>query len=610
MSMPFPYPSYYPNQKEVIEFISSAVAGGKNPVFESPTGSGKTIAVLCALIPVAKEKGKKILYLCRTHEQMDRVIEELKMISKTEPVKGLSLKSRKEMCLNEFVLTNTQSIGEERFACSVLKKEGRCSYYKNLSKCSLSFDGPMTAAEVATACKDKGVCPYEYSKEILSSCDVIACSYLYAFEPGIRAAFLKSLGKSMSDLILVLDEAHNLPRLSMDIAGERLTEFAVTRGLKEALDYGVENAEELLEKVHRFMVLNESMEKQFEKRVFITYLGDDALPVHVLEDVGEEIRKRRLSDGKRPVSFLHACASFIRYLVECSEDEFAFFALKTERGAASLEILSLEPKTITKPPLQEAYLSVHMSGTLTPIEPYCTVVGLKDYVYKVFPSPFSKENIAVYVDTTVSTLGSLRTREMYGRIAGRIKTLISLIPGNVLVFFPSYVVLRSALDEGVKTGKEVFIEREDMTSSENNEMIKRFKRSKNAVLFGVQQGRNSEGQDFPGEQANGVIVVGIPYAVMGPKINAQIEYYKRIYQGFWGRYTLGEYYAYFLPAYRSLNQAAGRAHRSLSDKAAIIFLERRVAFDRKVLANISPWIKENMRLGVDIEKEILGFYRF
>ncbi|MFQ5800457.1 MAG: helicase C-terminal domain-containing protein, partial [Candidatus Hydrothermarchaeales archaeon] len=592
------------------EFVSKTASEGKNPVFESPTGSGKTIAVLSSIIPLAREKGKKILYLCRTHEQTDRVIEELKMITTHETVKGLSLRSRKALCLNEFILEKARTIGEERFACSILKREGKCKYYKNFNKSKgIRFGKPMTAAEVAVVCKASGICPYEAAKGLLSGCDVVACSYLYIFEPGIRTAFLKAIGCSLDDVILILDEAHNLPRLAGDIAGERLTEFAVSSAVKEVSDYRIPEAEDFLEGLQSFIVANESEERRLKKDVLREYLSDELEAVHSLEEIGDEVRKRRLAAGKRPISFLHACASFVRYWTECSEEEFAFFASKTTKGRPMLEVLSLDPKSVAKPPLEGAFLSMHMSGTLTPVEPYCEVVGLENFISKSFPSPFPKENIAAFVDPSVTTLGSLRSKEMYGRIARKIKSLVSTIPGNVLVFFPSYVVLNSVLDEGAPVKKEVFIERGDMTSTENNNMIKRFKGSKNAVLFGVQQGRNSEGQDFPGEEANGVIVVGIPYAIKGPKVTAQIEYYKRIYNGWWGRYPLGEYYAYFLPAYRSLNQAAGRAHRKLTDKGAIIFLERRVAFDRKVKANISPWIKENMKGGADIEKEIEEFYR-
>jgi DNA excision repair protein ERCC-2 len=594
----------------MIEFISSAASDGKNPVFESPTGSGKTIAVLTALLPIARKNKKKIIYLCRTHEQMDRVIAELKMISSKEKVKGVSVRSRKDLCLNEFITENIHTTVESRLACSTLKKEGNCRYYKNLSKGKLiKFEKAMTSNEVAGACRELGVCPYEFLKSLLPQCEVISCSYLYIFEPRIRAAFLKSIESNLDGLIIVLDEAHNLPKLSLNIAGERLTEFALGRALKEAEDFGVPDATEFLEKIHKFMLMNESDEQRLEKNPLLNYLGEEIKTAYGLEEIGEEIRTRKLKQGKRPISFLHACASFILYWADCNEEEFAYFASKTKKGIPYLEVQSLEPKNITKFSLDEAYLSLHMSGTLTPIEPYCSMIGLLNYISKSFPSPFPKENIAALVDPSVSTLGSLRTREMYGRIAKRIQKIASIIPGNVLVFFPSYVVLRSVLKENVIIKKELFVERDDMTSSENNEMINEFKHSGNAVLLGVQQGRNSEGQDFPGEQAMAVIVVGIPYAVKGPKVKAQIEYYKKTYRGWWGKYQLGEYYAYFLPAYRSLNQSAGRAHRSLSDKAAIIFLEKRVAFDRKVLANISPWIKDRMKVSADMESEIERFYR-
>jgi DNA excision repair protein ERCC-2 len=604
----FPYPRFYPNQKEIIEYISASIKEGKNPVFESPTGSGKTVAVLTALIPFAKEKGKKILYLCRTHEQMDRVIEELKEISTNDKVKGLSLRSRRDMCLNEFIIEKNLSASDERLACSILKKEGKCNHYKNLKKRTLDFNGPVTAAEVIRASKGRGICPYEASRINLSGCDVIALSYLYVFEPEIRAVFLKSIGLSMGDFILVLDEAHNLPKLAVDIAGERLTEFAVSRAIKEAEDHKVQNAERFLEKLHKFIILNESEEIRLDKEPLLNYLGEDLQTVHYLEDIGDEIRKGKIAEGKRPVSFLHSVATFVRRWMESYPEEFAYFSSKTQKRMSFLEILSLEPKTITKSPLNEAYLSVHMSGTLIPLEPYSEVIGLGNVVAKNFPSPFPKENVAVYVDPSVSTMGSLRTREMYGKIANKVQTYLSAIPGNALVFFPSYVVLKSVLNTGIQINKDVFVESPGMKSLENNEMIKQFKKSRNAVLFGVQQGRNSEGQDFPGKQAEGVIIVGIPYPVKGPRMKAQIEYFKRRYRGWWGKYSLGEYYAYFLPAYRSLNQSAGRAHRQLSDKAAIIFLESRVAFDRKVRANISPWIKENLIVEENFEKEIKSFY--
>jgi len=606
--MVFPYPTYYPNQREIIGFVSQAAAAGKNPVLESPTGSGKTVAVLSALLPVAREKGKRILYLCRTHEQMSRVIEELKRISEREPALGLSLMSRKALCLNEFVREKTRTPGEERFACSVLRREGKCEYHRNAGRARFTFTSPMSAGEIAARCRTVEACPYEVARTLLPSCEVVSCSYLYVFVPEIRSALLRSMELQLNDVILVLDEAHNLPRLAASIAGERLTEFAVTAALREAREHGLKQGGKLLQRLQEFMAANEAEERRIEKEALIKHLEVEPDLLEPLERAGDEIRREKVIAGRRPVSFLHACASFLAYWMECREEEFAFFSSKTTKGLRCLEILPLEPRLITQEPLQQAYLSLHMSGTLTPIQPYCKVIGLEGYVERSFPPPFPEENIIALVDPSVTTLGSLRTREMYRRISRRLESLLPLIPGNVLVFFPSYVVLSSVLNEGVEVEKKLFVEREEMSSVENREMVERFKRAGNAVLMGVQQGRNSEGQDFPGEQARAVIVVGIPYAVKGPKVNAQIEYYRRMYPGVWGSRSLGEYYAYYLPAYRALNQSAGRAHRSIEDKAAIVFLERRVAFDRKVLENISPWIRRAMRRPGNVETELKRFY--
>jgi len=610
--MRFPYPSYYPNQKETIEFLKNSLNTGKNSVIESPTGSGKTIAVLLAALPFARREGKKILYLCRTHEQMERVITELRAVSKNEQILGLSLKSRQTTCLNDVLIQNTLTRGELSVACSNLKKTGECSYYENLKKYTLNIEEPITASEIVNLCRAKRICPYEFIKGKMADCEVIACSYIYVFDPDVRAAFLRSLGTNLKDIVLILDEAHNLPRLAVDIASKRLTEFTLNQALKEAEEYRIPDVDVFLRHIKDFLLLNQAEEKSLEKNSLINHIQADIETVFYLEDIGNRIIEKKIEAGKRPTSFLQACGTFIRKWIECNEPEYAFFSSKTSRGAPSIEILSLEPSIITKTPLEEAYRSMQMSATMTPINPYCEVVGLSNYSSKEFPSPFKPENIVAYVDAEVTTLGSERTREMFSRIAKKIARYLEIIPGNVLVFFPSYTVLNSVLDEGFSSNKELFIEKRHTTSAENNEMIKRYKKLGNGALFGVQQGRNSEGQDFPGKQANAVIVIGIPYAAKSPKINAQINYYKEKYKGWWGRYTLGEYYAYYLPAYRSLNQSAGRAHRKLSDRGVVIFLERRVAVDKKVRANISPWLKESMKVmsGELIEKDIERFYSF
>jgi DNA excision repair protein ERCC-2 len=68
-----------------------------------------------------------------------------------------------------------------------------------------------------------------------------------------------------------------------------------------------------------------------------------------------------------------------------------------------------------------------------------------------------------------------------------------------------------------------------MSSKENEKMVDEFKacaQRDGAVLLGVQGGRSSEGVDFPGDEMNSVVIVGMPYAEPTPKVKAQISYFE------------------------------------------------------------------------------------
>ena len=80
------------------------------------------------------------------------------------------------------------------------------------------------------------------------------------------------------------------------------------------------------------------------------------------------------------------------------------------------------------------------------------------------------------------------------------------------------------------SGKKLFLENSRNSASENANLLEKFKSmshppKKGAVLLGVCGGRNSEGEDYPGDFMNAVIVVGIPYHLPTPRVEAKIMYY-------------------------------------------------------------------------------------
>jgi Rad3-related DNA helicase len=63
----FPYPQYRVAQESIIKKIEKNARLKKNLLLVAPYGTGKTVMALSGLLPVALEKGLKIIYTCRTH---------------------------------------------------------------------------------------------------------------------------------------------------------------------------------------------------------------------------------------------------------------------------------------------------------------------------------------------------------------------------------------------------------------------------------------------------------------------------------------------------------------------------------------------------------------
>ncbi len=130
----FPYPEPRKGQSEMMLAIEEAVRTGVNICSEAPNGFGKTCVTLSGILPWVKENNGKILYCARTHRQLDRVVEELVEISKRQDVSGVSFRGRRHMCLNPFVIENSDFVAPISEVCGQLKATGRCSYYEKLKK--------------------------------------------------------------------------------------------------------------------------------------------------------------------------------------------------------------------------------------------------------------------------------------------------------------------------------------------------------------------------------------------------------------------------------------------------------------------------------------------
>ena len=623
----FPYLEIRPLQNQIIDKIQEGCESKSHIIIEAANGVGKTIAVLAAILPYSLKMKKTIVYCCRTHQQMSRVIAELKMVNQLTPVSGIALRGRRDLCLNSIVQKFAIDAGNAADICRYLKKEGKCKYFNNIAdKTKMSQIKGITknqvldSQEILNKGKSVEVCPYEISKRLISDVNVVAASYQHIFNPFVRNSFLMSLEKDLADIILVIDEAHNLPSTAVDISSASLSNFTLEGAQSEALKQKMGEAYDFLEALTN--VLNQETknlvideEIRIDPKIFLynverrSRISIDEDLIESLNNLADHVKKEQITRNKAPMSYTSSVVNFIMQLLETKgRTDYAHFVSKSESKSGNpisrITALSLDPRVVTEKIFNDVFLSVSTSGTLEPIEAYISLIGLDSRRVDnlILPSPYKEENsITVVIDKLSSKLED-RIPATYSKMKEIVKAVVEATPKNTGVFCASYSVMESLLKTGLERGisKPLYIAHKGMTSLENDKLINDFKKvSKNSggVLFSVLGGRASEGSDYPAAEMQSVIIVGIPYAKPSPTIDATIEYLDSQFP------TKGREYGYNIPALTRASQAAGRPIRSLEDFAVIVLMDYRFAryYYKK---HLPIWLKQNMSIVQPEKQEI------
>jgi DNA excision repair protein ERCC-2 len=100
-----------------------------------------------------------------------------------------------------------------------------------------------------------------------------------------------------------------------------------------------------------------------------------------------------------------------------------------------------------------------------------------------------------------------------------------------------------------------------------------------AALFSVMGGRISEGMDFPAEQLEIALIVGIPY----PKPSAKQRGLQRYYEN---KFRKGWEYTVEAPTARKLLQSIGRLIRDKNDRGVAVILDRRASRFKKYIKDL------------------------
>ena len=190
------------NSSEEINFNALAA-------LESPTGTGKTLCLLCSLLAWVNTKGKAInfsgtiFYSTRTHSQISQVISELNKTCYEPRIAILS--SREFSCANTEL---KKSLAPSVLDIKCAREHKNCRFYKNIEYYSNKNFGNVDIEDILKQGKAKIFCPFyvERMKVKMSNCDLVFMPYNYIFLKEIRESMNIDLKKS----ILVIDEAHNV----------------------------------------------------------------------------------------------------------------------------------------------------------------------------------------------------------------------------------------------------------------------------------------------------------------------------------------------------------------------------------------------------------------
>ncbi|XP_063152947.1 regulator of telomere elongation helicase 1 isoform X3 [Candoia aspera] len=260
ITVDFPFPPYK-CQEEYMSKVLECLQKQVNGILESPTGTGKTLCLLCSTlawqghfkdavsaqkiaqrldgaelfpdrplsswgnavtgtdVPAYYTDVPKIIYASRTHSQLAQVISELR--NTVYRPKVCVLGSRDQLCIHPEV-KRQESNHMQIHLCRLKVTTRTCHFYNNVEEKSTEKDLINPILDIEDLIKNGNkhrVCPYYLSRNLKQQADIIFMPYNYLLDSKSRRAHSLDL----KGTVVILDEAHNVERLC-----EELTSFDLT----------------------------------------------------------------------------------------------------------------------------------------------------------------------------------------------------------------------------------------------------------------------------------------------------------------------------------------------------------------------------------------------
>ncbi len=366
-----------------------------------------------------------------------------------------------------------------------------------------------TAEELIHRCLSIGVCPYEVTKMRVGESVLVSSPYIYFISPFIRHRLLDWMGCSLDDLVVIVDEAHNLAPYARDLSTLSLTQNTIRLALLEVEKFGdhtVGKGTTIKTFLEKMAAVVDSIAQEYlideDGLIPPTALGEQMMILlrttsREIESMsgqlmhhGAAIQERRKAEGKLPRSYIHSVGLFYLKWQELDFESYTPLVVLDKRAEnASIEAYSMDPSVLTAV-LKDVHATAHLSGTLSPLEEYRDTIGLPgDAELLSLPPPFPPGNrkVAYFTDLTTNHETLSRDPDMVERYRTRISDLLSRSCGvNTAVFFPSFKLLNrilgseeledgNSLPPSLSPGRRMFVEGRPTSQSDLMDLVDDFR---------------------------------------------------------------------------------------------------------------------------------------
>jgi hypothetical protein len=239
MSVLFPL-TPAPPQLLLMRAAAEALTQGRPGLLEAPTGTGKSLALLCVTLAHqasiaatgAPEAVPRVFYVARTHNQLEQMVRELRRTA-YRPLSSL-LASRERYCLHPPALVRGANRAEE---CekATYKKSACCKHLDTQEAIAWPEredhlahflpGGSLEAADIEDLVKEghaRTICPYHTTRDLLQAgAGLILVTYTQLLSPSVRTA--NGLNGLLADAVVVWDECHNVPAAAREAASLEVT---------------------------------------------------------------------------------------------------------------------------------------------------------------------------------------------------------------------------------------------------------------------------------------------------------------------------------------------------------------------------------------------------